>query len=242
MVLLQSLLLSVAAAVALAAPAVLEEAQAKEAENVSLMHTEIIKMVTWTLQLLEHLELDEFILLLTTIFPVTAGLIAALRAFTNHDGQGGEHDAERALSIQTEAALTKSASTVNRLEQQVTDLQRQHDTRFADLHKDLAGIVWELSKLRADMARWQALAQLRGSSRSSSVSANGATLPSRMSSAAVPAAPNSAGAAPHALPATTVLPPDTRLEAPPAFEGGEDQTANARQEAAGAHAWRSSGP
>ena len=28
------------------------------------------------------------------------------------------------------------------------------------MHKDLAGIVWELSKLRADMARWQALAQL----------------------------------------------------------------------------------
>ena len=40
-------------------------------------------------------------------------------------------------------------SSVNKLEQQIADLQRGHDTRFADLHKDLAGIVWELSKLRA---------------------------------------------------------------------------------------------
>ena len=41
------------------------------------------------------------------------------------------------------------------LQQQIVELQRSHDTRFADMHKDLAGIVWELSKLRADMARWQ---------------------------------------------------------------------------------------
>ena len=30
-----------------------------------------------------------------------------------------------------------------------------HDGRFADLHKDLAGIVWEVSKLRAELARVQ---------------------------------------------------------------------------------------
>ena len=38
---------------------------------------------------------------------------------------------------------------VQKVEAQINDLQRGHDTRFADLHKDLAGIVWELSKLRA---------------------------------------------------------------------------------------------
>eukprot|EP00900_Chrysochromulina_parva_P009242 jgi/Chrpa1/18319/Chrysochromulina_OHIO_Genome00004172-RA len=66
--------------------------------------------------------------------------------------------------MRTEAALSISESnvqaTVERVEQQIEALQRTHETRFMDLHKDLAGIVWELSKLRADMARWQALAQL----------------------------------------------------------------------------------
>ena len=57
---------------------------------------------------------------------------------------------------------------VQKVEAQINDLQRGHDTRFADLHKDLAGIVWELSKLRADMARWQALAQLGVRSKSQS--------------------------------------------------------------------------
>ena len=31
-----------------------------------------------------------------------------------------------------------------------------HETRFTDLHKDLAGIVWEVSKLRAELAHVQA--------------------------------------------------------------------------------------
>eukprot|EP00966_Prymnesium_polylepis_P253997 5869616-Prymnesium_polylepis.2 len=39
-----------------------------------------------------------------------------------------------------------------------------HGSRFGDLHKDLAGIVWELSKLRTDMARWQSLSYLAGQS------------------------------------------------------------------------------
>ena len=52
----------------------------------------------------------------------------------------------------------RAANRIRQVEQQIVELQRSHDTRFADMHKDLAGIVWELSKLRADMARWQASA------------------------------------------------------------------------------------
>ena len=48
------------------------------------------------------------------------------------------------------------------MEGQISELQRSHSGRFADLHKDLAGIVWELTKLRSDMARWQALAHVGG--------------------------------------------------------------------------------
>jgi len=232
---LLSVMATAAAAPALAAEAV--EAAAESSEGI--MHTEVIQFFTPTLQLLEHLELDEFILLLMTIFPVTAGLMAALHQFTKRRGEQ-QADASRVLSamVETEAALSQSASTVGRLEQQVTDLQRVHDARFADLHKDLAGIVWELSKLRADMARWQALAQLaaRGSSRCSS--ANGVT-PSRM--AATPGAAHAGSSAPHVLPAPTALPPDTRPDAQAASEVDEAQTALARQEVAGARAWRGAG-
>jgi len=172
----------------------------------------------------------------TTLFPVTYGLIAAFRSFTNNEGEGNdEDDAETGkvaeLSTRAEAAIAQSVSTVGRLEQQVGDLQRANDTRFADLHKDLAGIVWELSKLRADMARWQALAQLGARGSGARGSTNG-TSPARAGSAA-------AHLGNASLPAPAVLPPDTRPQA--AHDGGEAQAAGVRPDAAGARAWRSSG-
>ena len=115
--------------------------------------------------LLSQLEIDEFFLLLMTIFPLCYGLVSALRSLSGR--RASSLDGELAeFSMRTEAALSISESnvqaTVERVEQQIEALQRTHETRFMDLHKDLAGIVWELSKLRADMARWQALAQLGG--------------------------------------------------------------------------------
>lgn len=117
--------------------------------------------------LLSQLEIDEFFLLLMTIFPLCYGFVAALRSLSGR--RASSLDGELAeFSMRTEAALSISESnvqaTVERVEQQIEALQRTHETRFMDLHKDLAGIVWELSKLRADMARWQALAQLGGRS------------------------------------------------------------------------------
>ena len=148
--------LSATMGAAVAAPAEDTSAETSAETTGGLMHQELIQFFMPTLTLLEHLELDEFILLLAAIFPVTAGLVAMFRVFTNRDnGDSGGGDADHGLSAQTEAALTQSATTVGRLELQLTDLQRTHEGRFADLHKDLAGIVWELSKLRADMARWQ---------------------------------------------------------------------------------------
>ena len=50
------------------------------------------------------------------------------------------------------------------IEAQLADLQRStgsNGSRFGDMHKDLAGIVWQLSKLRTDMARWQSLSYLQ---------------------------------------------------------------------------------
>ena len=58
---------------------------------------------------------------------------------------------------------------VKKVEQKVLEMGRAHDTKFNDLHKDLAGIVWELSKLRADMARWQALSQLGARAKSADI-------------------------------------------------------------------------
>ena len=41
------------------------------------------------------------------------------------------------------------------IEQHAQAAQQAHDARFADLHKDLASIVWEVSKLRAELTRVQ---------------------------------------------------------------------------------------
>ena len=44
-------------------------------------------------------------------------------------------------------------SKLSSIEKHVTHSQQSHDSRFADLNKDLAGIVWEVSKLRAELSR-----------------------------------------------------------------------------------------
>ena len=138
--------------------------------------------------LVSRSNLEEFILLGLTVWPVLLGLMATLRVLTgatkSSTFDASEEDEERptlgsyasSLHLGVEKSTDEMKSTVNKVENQIVDLQRAHDTRFADLHKDLAGIVWELSKLRADMARWQALQQLgaRGSAKAAS---SGALLP-----------------------------------------------------------------
>ena len=101
-------------------------------------------------------------MVLTAVFPLAMGMWAMLTVLTNPSKPGGDAaDAhslgEVAASMQhdVEQATTALQGGFGKVEQQLADLSRAHDTRFADLHKDLAGIVWELSKLRADMARWQ---------------------------------------------------------------------------------------
>ena len=118
-----------------------------------------------------------------TVWPVYLGIMATLRVITgvtktdmldadDGDEEGGGSGSVAGLSKSMHSDIEKSTkdvhSYVQKVEAQINDLQRGHDTRFADLHKDLAGIVWELSKLRADMARWQALAQLGVRSKSQS--------------------------------------------------------------------------
>ena len=184
------------------------------------------------LELLWHLNPEEFIMVLLAVWPLALGTFAALKALTHNesdddggDGGAGSAGGEAAmaqLSSRMEAAqstaTTNLSSTIGRVEQSITDIQRNHDKRFADLHKDLAGIVWELSKLRADMARWQALAQLgaRGAAR--------ATAPGAARS------PTGGGA----LPVPERLPPDTNREEGAAMVRGAGGSADA----AGARAWR----
>jgi len=142
---------------------------------------------------------DEFALLLTTIFPIGMGVAAAFRTLTGSIQSHTVDDHTRAsgtveaLSNRTEAALSLTNSNVQatfcRVEKQINDMQRAHDTRFADLHKDLAGIVWELSKLRADMARWQALAQLGKSSSPRSLALSASTLAQTLPTSAIPEPP-----------------------------------------------------
>jgi len=183
--------------------------------------------------MLYHLNMEEFVMLLTAVLPVCMGIWAVLNAITNVSKVGGESaDAsslgELSASVHHDVEQATSAlqGGVGKVEQQLADLQRAHDTRFADLHKDLAGIVWELSKLRADMARWQALAQL---------GARGAR------SGASPSPKSAAAAGQTALPDSERLPaplPDV----PRAVALGEENASatQAAQAAAGARAWRDS--
>ena len=140
---------------------------------------EMSELIQPLLMALNHLNMEEFVMLVTAIWPLGMGLLALMRAISNNEKSGDEETGDgdhghaiAQLSSRTESALTSQTEAVQKtiqgVETKVDALQTNHDARFADLHKDLAGIVWELSKLRADMARWQALAQLgaRGASRS----------------------------------------------------------------------------
>ena len=101
-------------------------------------------------QIFTQLTADELALVFTTVFPVGLGLVAAMVALT-----GDTKESFSAASDKWECALRSSPPDMKYVAQHIRDLEHVHETRFADLHKDLAGIVWELSKLRADMARWQ---------------------------------------------------------------------------------------
>jgi hypothetical protein len=115
--------------------------------------------------LLSHLGVEEFIMLLCFVVPAFLGLSATLRVLTGvtksgldaqADLESGELGAVAGIVHKdVEESTTAMQAGMNKVESKIVDLQRAHDARFADLHKDLAGIVWELSKLRADMARWQ---------------------------------------------------------------------------------------
>jgi len=165
----------------------------------------------------------------TLVWPLALGFLAMLGVITGNGKSDGAADAadastfgEVASSVHhdVEHATSMLQNDVSKVETHIAELQRAHDTRFADLHKDLAGIVWELSKLRADMARWQALAQLgaRGSSRSN-----------------VGGAAAAAGASPKNLPGPQELPDSARLPAPD--PGGSPAVGQA---AGGGRAWRDS--
>ena len=131
------------------------------------------------MDMVSHLNAEEFIMLVLFIIPVSMGFVATLHVLTGvtkseldaqqEDIESGDMGAvTAAIHKDMEDSSASVTASVSKVEQQIVELQRAHDTRFADLHKDLAGIVWELSKLRADMARWQALAQLGSRSSSSS--------------------------------------------------------------------------
>lgn len=136
---------------------------------------EMVEVLAPIVELFSHLNLEEFVMVVLTMWPLWHGMIATLRMLTGANPQtseGEDNDAGHgldAVSASMHADVERSTemvqSSVHKVEQQIIDLQRAHDARFADLHKDLAGIVWELSKSRADMARWQALGQfgIRGS-------------------------------------------------------------------------------
>jgi len=130
---------------------------------------EMMDLFTPVSDLISHLLLEEFIMLVLTVLPLGMGIIAALHVMTGvtkgplDAGDSGDlGELGEAVHRDVENSTHTLQGNMSKVESQIVDLQRSHDQRFADLHKDLAGIVWELSKLRADMARWQALAQLGG--------------------------------------------------------------------------------
>jgi len=147
---------------------------------------EMFDVVAPIAEVFSHLLFEEFVMVVLTILPLFMGLVAALHVMTGVTQ--GPLDAEvsgdlGALGSTIHHDIEESTASVqggmSKVDQHIAELQRGHDQRFADLHKDLAGIVWELSKLRADMARWQALAQLggRGGSRGATRSGSAAVLP-----------------------------------------------------------------
>ena len=112
-------------------------------------------------EVFSHLSFEEFLMVLAALCPLWLGLFATLRVLTGaRQSPDFDTDGEGATHADVEKGAEAAMMHIDKVEQQVSGLQRAQDARFSDLHKDLAGIVWELSKLRADMARWQALAQL----------------------------------------------------------------------------------
>jgi len=187
-------------------------------------------------ELLSHLNPEEFLLLLFTLWPLSLGAIATLHVLTGHersslDAASGDEESgdvgSIAKSMHNEVANSTEAmqTCIFKVETQIVDLQRAHDTRFADLHKDLAGIVWELSKLRADMARWQALSQLgaRGAKQGSQTA-----LPVGAAAAAKPAE-SAGGESPPPVPLTR------------GASGVAATGAGAVEAPGGARAWRGDG-
>ena len=76
------------------------------------------------------------------------------------DGHRQQHSDAALSCVARQAATAATSSTLNHvtsklasIEKHVTHSQQSHDSRFADLNKDLAGIVWEVSKLRAELSR-----------------------------------------------------------------------------------------
>ena len=123
---------------------------------------EMFDVVAPIAEVFSHLLFEEFVMVVLTILPLFMGLVAALHVMTGVTQ--GPLDAEvsgdlGALGSTIHHDIEESTASVqggmSKVDQHIAELQRGHDQRFADLHKDLAGIVWELSKLRADMARWQ---------------------------------------------------------------------------------------
>jgi len=124
--------------------------------------------------LVSRLTVEEFCLVILTMLPLLSMIITVFRLVAGSNREEGLQEASemRRLSTQIEELQTlmirQSASAKEglvKIEQQIVNLQRHtdmHGSRFGDLHKDLAGIVWELSKLRTDMARWQSLSYLAG--------------------------------------------------------------------------------
>ena len=119
--------------------------------------------------LLTEITLEELVMIFCAVIPLSMGLGAASKVLTRKIEEVEEEQPKEtkasgpAVSADLESAVSGMESAATRVEQQMVSLQRFHDAQFADVHKDLAGIVWELSKLRADMARWQVRA--RASSR-----------------------------------------------------------------------------
>jgi hypothetical protein len=105
-----------------------------------------------------RLEWDEAILAVFTVTPLLCALVALMRWVTGRryvpsDDLLSKTESTMALVTNLQRSLESAkASFDSRLERGEGARQETH---FNDLHKDLAGIVWELSKLRAEIARVQ---------------------------------------------------------------------------------------
>ncbi|KAL1500480.1 hypothetical protein AB1Y20_013137 [Prymnesium parvum] len=159
----------------------------------SASHPNILvgQLLETTLQMLSRMEIEELCLLLICVLPLMSVLRTICRSPAgaseelSRDKEECAPDDVRALSRKIDllsAALseqTRSAKEgIQRVESCVASLQQNagaHNSKFGDLHKDLAGIVWELSKLRSDVARWQAPSHAAGTAKAQGGIAAGAS-------------------------------------------------------------------